>query len=425
MRKLFGFILLVCISSASWGLEFPGRPIAYYSKSAKQFHVIFGDTLYTTGIYKEEWQRIKLNYPEGMNFASFHDNYVPLSNSQSDFFVIGGCGIVYQLKGDRIERIDKSFPHKNQYGGSYLVIRDTLSVFFGYGFFETTQVGTYYDWDTQGWYMRTYSGMQVPRWESSPTVVNGDFLTFLGGKIRTPYKEYQDNSVYQLDTRNWSWKKLGDLSKNWIKWTKGLQRFESNGHLWLKAGDGYLAQVDLENNSVHMMKAEKNFLIQNIVQQDRQILLSVLDHNFANCEIKIIPVDSYFNGNIEHIQLMSDQTERSYIQWQSFIIPSLLLIFAIGYLWQRKLERRKEANVIANEEVQNLESDLEKEKQQEEEILSRHAGEVVWVLTELEQSLLEFLILKRAEGVEMNELNPFFDYGQPNFDTLKKRRDFK
>ena len=42
-----------------------------------------------------------------------------------------------------------------------------------------------------------------------------------------------------------------------------------------------------------------------------------------------------------------------------------------------------------------------------------------------EKELLRFFFEVGEAGFETNDLHRFFDYGDPNFDTLKKRRDLK
>ena len=46
-------------------------------------------------------------------------------------------------------------------------------------------------------------------------------------------------------------------------------------------------------------------------------------------------------------------------------------------------------------------------------------------LSKQELEILDFFFEAGSNGFESAELNRFFDYGDPNFDTLKKRRDIK
>jgi hypothetical protein len=49
----------------------------------------------------------------------------------------------------------------------------------------------------------------------------------------------------------------------------------------------------------------------------------------------------------------------------------------------------------------------------------------VETLTELEKRMMVYFFELGEKGFESSDLNRFFDYGDPNFDTLKKRKDIK
>ena len=46
-------------------------------------------------------------------------------------------------------------------------------------------------------------------------------------------------------------------------------------------------------------------------------------------------------------------------------------------------------------------------------------------LTELEKRMMAYFFEVGEMGFESSDLNQFFDYGEPNYETLKKRKDLK
>ncbi len=410
--------------SITRALQFPELPVAFYSKSKGQFHILYGDTLYVSSIYQENWKKTKVCYPAGFEYKMIKERFWPISTNSGDYFAVDGCGWFLQLRNDSIIRIDNSFDHRNQHGTFFLSVRDTVHAVGGYGFFETTNITTYYDYDTKGWFIRDYNGTEnLPNFEGHIIVEEGDELYVLGGSIHDAYGAKILNEVWTINTRTWvtSYKGVWNSSAELRPSIQPLGRH--NDGRWIHVGRNFF-QLFPGRNEVRKFVSEKFKSVSDFIVHDGQFLMFNIQHNQ-----KIVDTHIYNQDNWVGKYYVSDSLytpdRKHYTQWQSFIIPSLLLIFAIGYWWQRKQERRKEAHDVINEEVRDLRSDLEKEKLQEEEIMDNQGVEAVWALTELEQSLLEFLILKRVEGVEMNELNPFFDYGQPNFDTLKKRRELK
>ena len=123
-------------------LTFKKSPVVFYSPSKHLFQVINNDTLYSSQGYGDTWQVSTIHYQKGMDYTTLRTDFVPISTSKGDYFVVAGCGMVYQLKEDSIVRIDHSFRHKNQFAGLFWTQNDTIYITGGYGFFESTNITT-------------------------------------------------------------------------------------------------------------------------------------------------------------------------------------------------------------------------------------------------------------------------------------------
>lgn len=76
-------------------------------------------------------------------------------------FLNRSSGIVYQLEGDTIVRIDKSYDDKMHNGSLDFVYKDTLYRFGGYGYFHTHKTLTYFDSNSKEWDLVKYEGFNL------------------------------------------------------------------------------------------------------------------------------------------------------------------------------------------------------------------------------------------------------------------------
>ena len=154
MRNCWWGVILFFFGVSSKGeaqtLTFKRTPIVFFSPSKNLFQVINNDTLYSSKGSGDVWHLSTIHYQKEIDYTTLRADFVPISTSKGDYFVVAGCGMVYELKGDSIVRIDHSFRHKNQFAGLFWTQNDTIFITGGYGFFESTNITTYFDWDTHG-----------------------------------------------------------------------------------------------------------------------------------------------------------------------------------------------------------------------------------------------------------------------------------
>ena len=108
--------------------------------------------------------------------------YIPVFNKKNTFFVEQLGGAVFKNDDGNINRIDKSYTHKNQLNSSLFIYNDTLFRFGGYGFFEAKNFFTYLSNETNEWETLNTKSKSFPEGNFS----NKFFLTnnsfyFFGG----------------------------------------------------------------------------------------------------------------------------------------------------------------------------------------------------------------------------------------------------
>jgi len=378
-------------------LEFPNSPVVFFSTSKSAFHVIWNDTLCTSKGLGSPWEFNTIHYEEGIDYTALRNEFVPLSTTEGDFFVVSGCGLVYQLRGDSIVRIDNSFRHNNQYSGLYSVIHDTLHITGGYGFFESTNITTFFDWDTKGWYYRKCRGDFPPDFFGGVAFRGKEKSYYFYGRRENIHGGSDINSVRLLDHRQWEWKNLGEMELPWnVKNEPVLHFWKNDGHL-ARVGNA-LMDVDVDNNVVDIYQSDKFTLLVEMVENNGQLLLSRPNHQFSSHFIELVDKREFLGKSFGQVALIPSLQPK----W-GLIAIALVFLAVVLIVWFWIKYKANLSTKVRAIEVHALKTEFAKQ----------------------ELELLYFFFEVGESGFESAELNRFFDYGDPNFDTLKKRRDIK
>ena len=122
-------------------------------------------------------------------------------------------GKVLELKNDSIYRIDTSFDHRMQFGAIEFIRKDTIYRYGGYGFFETRNFFTYYDYPTKGWESLDINGTIIPeRLGDCQYFIYDDYLYITGGYRSDKFKKtirYENKKTYVFNFNTKEWRELG------------------------------------------------------------------------------------------------------------------------------------------------------------------------------------------------------------------------
>jgi len=170
----------------------------------KELHVLSKDGLYK---YEEDPARTGVN-----NFKKLYDldlSQIPRERFdvqilKDQIFIINRKGgLVYKIDSDTIVRIDNSFAHKNQTGSKIFQINDTIYKYGGYGYWQTQDLITYYDFRSNEWEILDIN-QEITGLVDAYTVEKDNIIYFFGGT--TVDKKHRKNvlknyNIYSFDLK--------------------------------------------------------------------------------------------------------------------------------------------------------------------------------------------------------------------------------
>ena len=142
--------------------------------------------------------------------------YAPFCINSTLYFVENIGGIVLQLEGDSLRRIDNSFSHRMQSNASSFVRNDTIMRYGGYGFWTYRNFFTYFDLTTREWELVVPHGSEtLPQGVVHPEItLDKDLIYVHGGfykKLQRPSQNLSLNEIWSFNTKEARWKYLGEL----------------------------------------------------------------------------------------------------------------------------------------------------------------------------------------------------------------------
>jgi hypothetical protein len=135
-----------------------------------------------------------------------------------------------------------------------------------------------------------------------------------------------------------------------------------------------------------------------LVEHGEQLLLSRGKHDEGSFLVELVKKKDYLGAPLVREQFVPVPTPNWILIMVVLIMMTLVLL--AWFLWSYKgREKGEEPEPIQVKEVETL--------------------------TELEKQMMVYFFELGEMGFESSDLNRFFDHGDPNFDTLKKRKDIK
>ena len=393
------FLLFSCILS-SQELLFEKIPFQFYSPSRKVFVVVSGDTIYTASGKGEKWQKKPIRWTGALNAFQLASGYFSMSTSKADYFIMAGCGKVWQLKGDSLVRIDRSFDHKNQYGACAFVHHDTLFMMGGYGFFQTKNITTYFDERTGGWFLKRTTGEVPPEHSCAYYFKGQNDVMIWGGERRTTMGDDTLRSLWNLNLISNEWRELGKVNPEiQLPFVRGAIYVNEEGS-WAHLGNRLL-KFDVDNGKILEYKADQFYQIKGWVTHENQVLIAEWRHDEGGVFIWVDKIADVMGNPSKVYSLIEPLNKQgSYVRFIWALILFGWMLGVLGYYWVL-LRRTKRIELL--EEAQS--------------------NQMVW--TEMELMILQEFWNAGEAGLEVSDLNKFFNHGDPNFDTLKKRRELK
>jgi hypothetical protein len=370
-------------------------PYTFYNHERQKFTIIEDSTgCLEYNEQTKKWEFRKIVYQLQEPFKNFLLEYNLLHEKGSKvFFIDRGCGYVYILENDTLKRHDRSFHHKNQYGGTLFLYQGQPHIFGGYGLFTMKNIITYYNLKEREWFVHQVSGeLPKPKYQAHGMQVGDCFYVAAG--LNDNGKYYDD--VWMFDFTKLKWSLLGKIKKSLFNYTFFTPDFRGRGNLsqqFISSGIN-LFELDYPNKQIIKYPMVNAYILKNVCSFNNLVIYSKLVNDELTYQVIVENKADFFKNKKEIISLLVDnpkQVDKSSLGIVSvgmliFVLLALIILFIIIYIKKRRSQRFID-------------------------------------ISPSEKELLELMCLKGEEGIEISEVSDFVNSDNPSIDTLKKRRE--
>lgn len=170
------------------------------------FVVITSDSLFRWN--KGNWSKSKLIKNE-----ESLDDLLALTLDENVYLISRGVGLVYQLKGDSINRKDRSFNWRSRYNTHFIFKDDKIYSLGGYGLWTSKNNLIYFDKTTFEWMLEEYNKVEKLPFDFSggTTELKDSLLYFMESPLKS--KE-NDKNIYRYNFNTKDWNVLGELNQD-------------------------------------------------------------------------------------------------------------------------------------------------------------------------------------------------------------------
>lgn len=131
-------------------------------------------------------------------------------------------GMIFELNGNQFKRIDNSFTHKMQINSSIFSYNHTIFRYGGYGFWETRNFFTYYNFIINEWEkVEPINTKVLPQgsMNSIVQIINDEFYVY-GGEELNPFNSNElffSDQLWKFNIRELVWEEVGELKIDFAK----------------------------------------------------------------------------------------------------------------------------------------------------------------------------------------------------------------
>ena len=308
-------------------------------ESLKYFYILTADGYYISELEgKSTFNEYTKETPKSLNIPI--STLIPLLHNSQTYLLYPGGGLLYTFSDGSINRIDRSFPHRNQYGAHFFSYKENIFLIGGYGYWRTKSIITKFNFNSGDWELVNTKGQEPVGIDRGTYFIDNNKLyvfDFMSREINTQ-KEKRNENLYVLDLDSFEWKKLGVINENIelidIK-NKGLKRFfKFEDKLIFSYSDTpKFFVVDIQNNSFQSFKDEELFYKsdnQFIVKNNRLIgpIKNTLTGETAFEKFDLTNIANYPIGEASYF--FRDKEEFfQYVYFALFFITVLIIVLSM------------------------------------------------------------------------------------------------
>ena len=260
MRFLILILFFISFLSAQ---EFEGDDFLIVEGESLKYYYVLKKEGYYISDKPEKLNLYKKSIPESLNVSL--STLTSVTHNSKTYLLYPGGGLLYSFIDGAIERIDRSFPHRNQYGGYFFSYKNNLYLIGGYGFWQTKSIITKFNFNNGDWEIINTTGQLPKGLDKGTYFINNDNLyvfDFLSRNTNNQKEKTEDN-LYVLNLKTFSWKRLGVVN-NIIKpvnQVKGSKRFFNiDGKLLISYSESpEFFMADLKTNVIQNFRDDALF----------------------------------------------------------------------------------------------------------------------------------------------------------------------
>ena len=339
MKKL---ITLLLLSWASFSQTIENNDfLIVEGESLKYFYILTEDGYYISELEGEnKFKEYSKEIPKSLNVPL--STLIPLLHNSHTYLLYPGGGILYTFSDGSIDRIDRSFPHRNQYGAHFFSYKENIYLIGGYGYWQTKSIITKFNFNSGDWELVNAKGQEPVGIDRGTYFIDNNKLyvfDFMSREINTQ-EEKRNENLYVLDLDNFEWKKLGVINDNVelinVK-NKGAKRFfEFDDKLIFSySNTPEFFVVDIQNNSFRSFKDEELFYKsdnQFIIKKNQLIgpIKNTLTGETAFEKFDLTNITNYPTG--EELYFFRDKEEFfQYVYFALFFLVVLIILLSLYY----------------------------------------------------------------------------------------------
>ena len=302
-------------------------------------HTIFNDSLYL----------INLNQDELVNGIKVEDLEL-IQLNRDNYFIDYQGGNVFVLTDLELKQIDNSFRHKMQVWSNIFNYNDTIYRHGGYGFWETRNLLTFYDFTTKEWEILKSKNKGGRGLKHLSTNQKNKSIFFGGYTLDETFHSnfVKSNSVYLFDFRKKEWTNLGN-SKYHFTQDNRVININDDKKVIIKNDTIFL--IEPFENKIKFYKSNKFMTSvrssQNLKSYYKDSTFYFINSVNSSNEFKINQrsYDEVFSNKLGESSFISHDNNHSILLIGLLIISLLCLIF---YLNKKKKLKKKTLNVSKN-----------------------------------------------------------------------------
>jgi hypothetical protein len=246
-------------------------------------------------------------------------------------------GLVYELKGNEIVRIDHSFEHKMQISSQQFVYDNRIFRFGGYGFWSARNFFTYFDLNSKEWesYSPIYGNEVPPGMLDVNQFKSGDDITYFNGLVINAFdnlKFERSQDIWHFNLRSKIWELKG---KTELFFGNIPQNFQYDNYFVAFNDERRIIRVNFLDDTYEIF--DNSAASPKISPQLRPFVengvIYYFANNHANGEISLVslPIEKFLGQSIEKEAFIKKNLWLEYSQLFIGLIALLILVIAFYF----------------------------------------------------------------------------------------------